>query len=327
MSSSSTISRPPGRNAPASLRSTASRSGMWISSSRVCTKSKASRGSSSVTRSICHTSSSSNGSSSRTSTSAATTSPVRSCSQRANDPPPAPASRQRMPGGTPSASARRMLAGSWQASSRSSRSRACCQRFGSGDRFTARTPGARRERAKPRERCGCGPPQYWGCHLRSDPVRAGNVIPGDTAEGVELLRFARALSAAPSLEDLKQRFLVGFGRLVGMPMYGYALLDPVTNLPTCVANGNVSATFVARYERHAKDVDPLIEHAYRTGLTTYNLALMSPEEWVESAVYRHAYCVHGMRHVVEIPVTIGGTIAGNVHFATTAQEWDIGGTD
>ncbi len=158
-------------------------------------------------------------------------------------------------------------------------------------------------------------------------VPAGPVIPGDPVKGVELLQFASSLSASPSLDQLKQRFLLGFGRLVGMPMYGYALVDPVTNSPTCVANGNVSATFVARYERHAKDVDPLLERTYSTGLTTYNLALMSPQEWEESPVFRRAYCVHNMRHVVEIPVTIGGAIAGNVHFATTAQEWDIGLAD
>jgi DNA-binding CsgD family transcriptional regulator len=158
-------------------------------------------------------------------------------------------------------------------------------------------------------------------------VPVGNLIPGDPAEGVELLRFAKSLSASPSLDELKERFLVGFGRLVGMPMYGYALVDPVTDSPTCIANGNVSATFVARYERHAKDVDPLLERTYRTGLTTYNLSLMSPAEWEESQVYRRAYCVHTMRHVVEIPVTIGDRIAGNVHFATTRQDWDIGLTD
>ena len=54
---------------------------------------------------------------------------------------------------------------------------------------------------------------------------------------------------------------------------------------------------------------------------------MSPQEWEESPVFRRAYCVHNMRHVVEIPVTIGGAIAGNVHFATTAQEWDVGLAD
>ena len=150
---------------------------------------------------------------------------------------------------------------------------------------------------------------------------------GDPAEGVALLRFARSLSAAPSLEQLKRRFLVGFGRLLGMPMYGYALVDPRTGSPTCVANGNVSANFVARYERFAKDVDPVLERAYATGRTTYNMEIMSADEWLESAVYRRAYHVHSVRHVVEVPVRIGGQIAGNVHFATTARKWDIGSSD
>jgi DNA-binding CsgD family transcriptional regulator len=141
--------------------------------------------------------------------------------------------------------------------------------------------------------------------------------------GVELVRFAKSLSAAASHDQLRRTFLAGFGRLLGVPMYGYALVDS-TGSPTCVANGNVSATFVARYERDAKDVDPVLAEAYATGRPTYNLALMSPEEWLESAVYRKAYNVHGMRHVVEVPVKSGGRIAGNVHFATTDQDWDIG---
>jgi DNA-binding NarL/FixJ family response regulator len=149
-------------------------------------------------------------------------------------------------------------------------------------------------------------------------------MPGsERAGGVDLVRFARSLSAAGSHDQLRRTFLAGFGRLLGVPMYGYALVDP-TGAPVCVANGNVSDTFVARYERHAKDVDPVLAQAYATGRPTYNRALMSAEEWLESEVYRRAYCVHAMRHVVEVPVKSGGRIAGNVHFATTDPEWDIG---
>jgi hypothetical protein len=106
---------------------------------------------------------------------------------------------------------------------------------------------------------------------------------GDAVEGIELLRFARSLSAAPDLEQLKRRFLAGFGRLLGMPMYGCALVDPRTDSPTCVANGNVSATFVACYERRAKDVDPVLAQAYETGRTAYNMAIMSPDSTIACA--------------------------------------------
>jgi DNA-binding CsgD family transcriptional regulator len=143
---------------------------------------------------------------------------------------------------------------------------------------------------------------------------------------VEVVRFVRSLSAAGDQEQLKRSFLSGFGRLLGVPMYGYALVDS-TGWPTCVANGNVSPNFVARYERDAKDIDPLLAHAYATARPTYNLALMSPQEWLESPVYRRAYYVHDMRHVVEIPVVMRGRIIGNMHFATTDQDWDFSAKD
>jgi DNA-binding CsgD family transcriptional regulator len=152
-------------------------------------------------------------------------------------------------------------------------------------------------------------------------------LPGSERRGgVEVVRFVRSLSTAASLEQLKRNFLAGFGRLLGVPMYGYALVD-ATGYPTCVATGNVSPAFVARYERDAKDIDPVLERAYATGRPTYNLDLMSAEEWLESDVYRRAYSVHEMRHVVEIPVMSGGEITGNVHFGTSDAEWDFGARD
>ena len=93
MSSSSTSRTPPGRTVAARRRSTRSRSGMWTSTRRVWTRSKASRGSSSATRSSRRTSRPGvvACSSRRTSRSTATTlpvSPTRRASQRANEPPP-----------------------------------------------------------------------------------------------------------------------------------------------------------------------------------------------------------------------------------------------
>jgi DNA-binding CsgD family transcriptional regulator len=153
------------------------------------------------------------------------------------------------------------------------------------------------------------------------------VLPGsEHAGGADVVRFVRSLSAASSLDQLKHNFLAGFGRLLGVPMYGYALVD-ATGYPSCVATGNVSPTFVARYERDAKDIDPVLAEAYATGRPTYNLQLMSADEWLESEVYRRAYSVHTMQHVVEIPVHRDGTITGNVHFGTSDAEWDFSDRD
>jgi hypothetical protein len=53
----------------------------------------------------------------------------------------------------------------------------------------------------------------------------------------------------------------------------------------------------------------------------YNLALMSPEDWEDSVVYREAYRLHGIRHVVEVPLTIDGETAGNLHFGSTERDF------
>jgi DNA-binding NarL/FixJ family response regulator len=141
---------------------------------------------------------------------------------------------------------------------------------------------------------------------------------------VELVRFVGSLCAATSLEQLERRFVAGFARVSDARMYGYDLVDPHTGLPTCVATANVSDAFVARYEREAREVDPVLAQALDTGRPAYNLAMMSPDEWEDSAVYRRAYRMHRIRHVVEVPVTSSGRILGNLHFAESDPECDIG---
>lgn len=144
------------------------------------------------------------------------------------------------------------------------------------------------------------------------------------AHGAKLVRFAQSLSAASSLEQLRRSFLAGFGRVMGVPMYGYDLVDPATGRPTCIAAGNVSDAFVARYEREARDVDPVLAEAVATRRPTYNLAMMSPEEWEECPAYRRAYRMHRVRHVVEVPVINAGRLLGSLHFASSDPEHDFG---
>ena len=138
------------------------------------------------------------------------------------------------------------------------------------------------------------------------------------------MRFAQSLSAASSHEELERSFIAGFGRLMDVPIYGYDLVDPISGRPTCVATANVSDTFVARYEREARAVDPVLARAYETGRPAYNLAMMSVQEWEETVVYRRAYCMHGIRHVVEAPVIRAGRITGNLHFADSDTARDFG---
>jgi hypothetical protein len=148
--------------------------------------------------------------------------------------------------------------------------------------------------------------------------------PSAPSREVELVRFVGSLCTATSLEQLERRFVAGFARVTDAPMYGYDLVDPQTGRPSCIATANVSDAFVARYEREARDVDPVLAQALDTRRPAYNLAMMSADEWEESAVYRRAYRMHGIRHVVEVPVISSGEIIGNLHFAESDRDRDFG---
>ena len=62
------------------------------------------------------------------------------------------------------------------------------------------------------------------------------------------MRFAGRLAGATSLDQLERRFLAGFGRLMGVDIWGYNVVDPVTGL-RWFTRTNVSDTFLARYAK------------------------------------------------------------------------------
>jgi DNA-binding CsgD family transcriptional regulator len=137
-------------------------------------------------------------------------------------------------------------------------------------------------------------------------------------EPAELLRFVHLLHSASTLEQLERRFLTGFGRIVGMPLYGFDLLDARTGRPLHVANANVSDAFAATYEREGRTADPVLAAAVDSGRPAYNLELMPIEEWEGSAIYRRVFRTYGVRHLLRAP--FGEPVAGTVWAADPERE-------
>ena len=144
----------------------------------------------------------------------------------------------------------------------------------------------------------------------------------DPAGSIGLVRFVESLVAASNLAQLERRFLAGFGRVMGVEMYSFDLVDPGTRRPTRVAAVNVSDAFLASYAR-VRDDDPVRASAFDTGRAAYNLDMMGAGEWVETEVYRSALRLHEMRHLVEVPVSSAGRIVGDLTFADNAPARDF----
>jgi DNA-binding CsgD family transcriptional regulator len=140
------------------------------------------------------------------------------------------------------------------------------------------------------------------------------------SESAALVRFTGSLCAADKIGQL-QRAFTGFGPLLSMPMYGFYTIHPGSQRVEHVASVNVSDAFVAHYTE-AMDVDPLIEASQNAAGPVYNRALMSVEEWHESEIYRRAYSLHSMEHVVEVPLIGQGELLGAFHFAAN-EERDV----
>ena len=62
--------------------------------------------------------------------------------------------------------------------------------------------------------------------LLTDVQAPGGEAFAGSAEGAALLRFTRAILSAKQLDQLGRAFAAGFGRLIGVPMYGFYALEP-----------------------------------------------------------------------------------------------------
>jgi hypothetical protein len=68
-----------------------------------------------------------------------------------------------------------------------------------------------------------------GTHLTVPPppadppasLQGRQVTDGEPVNGVELLQFAQTLCASSNYAQLERRFVAGFGRLFGLPMYAF----------------------------------------------------------------------------------------------------------
>jgi DNA-binding CsgD family transcriptional regulator len=146
------------------------------------------------------------------------------------------------------------------------------------------------------------------------------------AGGAALVEFTRALTKASDLKDLGRAFAPRFGRLMTAPMYGFYALDrDGSSIEENVAV-NVSDYFVGRYVQ-AMDVDPLLQRSQETRRPVYNLGLMSEEEWAESEIYRHAYSVHRMQHVMEVPIVDEDRAIGALHLAASEPDRNVTESD
>ena len=137
---------------------------------------------------------------------------------------------------------------------------------------------------------------------------------------MELLHLSESLCGASTVADLGRRLDAVLPALFGVRRFGLYAVEPWTGAMELVASANVSDVFLARYERHGRQVDVLYEELVRTGRPVYNIGLMPMAEWLEHPLYRHVKRLHDIRHEIQTPVLTRDGLVGFIPFATSDPE-------
>lgn len=127
------------------------------------------------------------------------------------------------------------------------------------------------------------------------------------------LGLAADIVRAESLEELVREIYAGSGRVFESTMVGFDVLDPETRRPSSTSAQGVSRYFLARYDQVARDADPVLNRAIRSGDIAYNLEMMTEAEWRALGVYEDVFSLHHMTALVYAPVVVDGRVIATLN--------------
>jgi DNA-binding NarL/FixJ family response regulator len=131
--------------------------------------------------------------------------------------------------------------------------------------------------------------------------------------GRNALAFASDLVRACSFDELAQRLYAGIGDLFGRVSVGFDLLDPETHDVRRTSARGVSDYFLARYDRLARRVDPVLNFAIDNRVVAYNRSMMSSDEWRSLMIYQDVFSLHRMTSVAYAPVVIDDRVVATLN--------------
>ncbi|WP_433585964.1 response regulator transcription factor [Microbacterium hydrocarbonoxydans] len=133
------------------------------------------------------------------------------------------------------------------------------------------------------------------------------------------LGFAARLTSASSVQDLADRLYAGVEAVFPDTFVGFDVLDPDTHRPLRTTASGVSKFFLSRYDRFAREDDPILNEAITQGTVAYNLQSMTLEEWTSHHIYREVFAMHHIVGLVYAPVKVGGRVVATLNFGRSAQ--------
>jgi DNA-binding CsgD family transcriptional regulator len=130
----------------------------------------------------------------------------------------------------------------------------------------------------------------------------------------QLTDLLGSLHRAEDLPVVERRYLEAAPRLLPGTAFGIYVFRPETSTVEEFAATGVSDFFLARYEEHGREQDPLLRGVMANAVPMDSGALMTAAEWRGSAIYQTIYQLHGFGQALQAPILVDGEIAGTLNF-------------
>jgi DNA-binding CsgD family transcriptional regulator len=124
----------------------------------------------------------------------------------------------------------------------------------------------------------------------------------------------QAIAAAPTEQALRFRFMDSVSGYFGVQRWGIYLLDAESN-PVSIDVDGVSDTFVERYQKFGKSVDPVLRYVVQYHAPAHEELVLPKGTWKQSELYKRCCSTFDHEHIMTGPIVGHGQLIGTVNFA------------
>jgi DNA-binding CsgD family transcriptional regulator len=124
----------------------------------------------------------------------------------------------------------------------------------------------------------------------------------------------QAIATAPTEQALRFRFMDEASEYFGVQRWGIYLMDEENRLAGFDVMG-VSDSFVERYEKIGRSVDPVLQYVLEKHAPAHEELVLPVGAWKHSQLYQQCCSEYEHEHIMTGPIVGRGQLIGTIHFA------------
>lgn len=124
----------------------------------------------------------------------------------------------------------------------------------------------------------------------------------------------QAIATAPTEQELRLRFMDSISDYFEVQRWGIYLLNPDNGFDSVDTNG-VSDTFIEKYQKFGKFVDPVLRYVVQYHAPAHEELVLPKGTWKQSELYQRCCSTYDHEHIMTGPIVGQGQLIGTVNFA------------